>query len=301
MIDMAKVNSLTDEEMKFVYEKVQHMNNINNIKNAVDLNWEYLDEKFKIKQFPVTKNEYELIAHELQLLLNADVNVEWDKTCLEAIKNILEQRTEYYVPIKFYQYKAINDTLIVPASSPKDALNYAKEFVKQVPLPTPADFSNGAALRGDDNEILACLGAPAIKKEDSQKQKNEPEISATSPDSQNSQNSNGFTPYAVENCCIWFEPRHDRFAVVYSLKPNPTPEEYNITYWYSSVICAAYDPYETTNFKDVVDFLTSINSKKLDPESLEYKVYVEQRKDFPPNFVGFTHDIWAKMLQIINN
>jgi hypothetical protein len=107
-----------------------------------------------------------------------------------------------------------------------------------------------------------------------------------------------FTPYAVENCCIWFEPRYNRFAVVYSPNPKPTPNDYRITYWYASVIAKAYDRSDVVDFEDVVSFLTSVGSDVIRPGSAHYEFYIEQRKYFPPNFIGLIPNNFVEMAAV---
>jgi hypothetical protein len=90
----------------------------------------------------------------LRVLLNSDVNAEFETTCDHAILEVLEQRETYSIPLS----GEVRGTVNVRAVSPEDALGGIKEHLDKVSILTELQYvEDSLALAYDDDTILSLL------------------------------------------------------------------------------------------------------------------------------------------------
>lgn len=86
------VKHLTPDELRQAYYKQEHLFDIDNILNELDIANEDYSEKFKIDRFPVTDEELERMAKKFRKKLDFDCNADFEYAVQSSISDVLCQR-----------------------------------------------------------------------------------------------------------------------------------------------------------------------------------------------------------------
>lgn len=84
--------TLSRAEMRKAYAEQQHLYDVEDIKNGIELEYEWYLDKFSIDEKPITEAEIEEMADKLRSFIDADVDSPWSACVRDAIKSILEKR-----------------------------------------------------------------------------------------------------------------------------------------------------------------------------------------------------------------
>ncbi len=88
------VESLTPEELTKAYKKKQHLWDVEDIENELELSEEEYIEKFGIDKSPVTQEEKEDMAYRLRKMLDRDADAAWSYCRKVAVTEVLTEREE---------------------------------------------------------------------------------------------------------------------------------------------------------------------------------------------------------------
>ena len=86
------VENLTPEELTKAYKKKQHLWDVEDIENELELSEEEYIEKFSIDESPVTQEEKEEMAHRLRKMLDRDADAAWSYCRKAAVAEVLMER-----------------------------------------------------------------------------------------------------------------------------------------------------------------------------------------------------------------
>ena len=88
------VESLTPEELTKAYKKKQHLWDVEDIENELELLEEKYIEEFGIDESPVTQAEKEEMAYRLRKMLDRDADAAWSYCRKAAVTEVLMEREE---------------------------------------------------------------------------------------------------------------------------------------------------------------------------------------------------------------
>ena len=88
------VERLTPEELTKAYKKKEHLWDVEDIENELDLNVDEYIESFNIGEHPVTHEEKEDMAYRLRKLLDRDADAAWSYCRKAAVTEVLAGREE---------------------------------------------------------------------------------------------------------------------------------------------------------------------------------------------------------------
>lgn len=111
------VGCLTSEELIKAYRKKEHMWDLEDIENGLELNAEEYIELFNIDKNPVTDVEKEDMACLLRRLLDKDADLQWSYCRDEAIKEVLLGRSLQQFEIEKRNEKTIAELITNSDSS----------------------------------------------------------------------------------------------------------------------------------------------------------------------------------------
>lgn len=88
------VESLTPEELTKAYKRKEHLWDVEDIENELELSEDEYIEKFGIDESPVTQDEKEEMAHRLRKMLDRDADAAWSYCRKAAVIEVLREREE---------------------------------------------------------------------------------------------------------------------------------------------------------------------------------------------------------------
>lgn len=83
---------LTPKELRIAYDEQNHVYDMEDIENELDLCREDYVETYSIDIQPVTESEFEEMAHELRRILDKDADASWSYARQAAVNKVLRMR-----------------------------------------------------------------------------------------------------------------------------------------------------------------------------------------------------------------